>query len=200
MYTGRVSREKNLEAFLDLDVSGSKVVIGAGPDLDLLKQRYPEAHFLGYQHGEDLAKSLACADVFVFPSRTDTLGLVMLEALACGVPVAAFPVPGPIDLIFDGANGALDENLTAAYYRALSIEPEACVEFAERFSWERCTAQFVKQLRPITETASKARTDVADQDRAAAHRDVLVHDLPYNRELCESPHLDQKAESIALSS
>ncbi len=176
MYTGRVSSEKNLEAFLDLDVRGSKVIIGSGPALERLKARYPEAHFLGYRHGEELARCLASADLFVFPSRTDTLGLVMLEALACGVPVAAFPVPGPIDLITDGANGALDENLAAAYYRALSIEPTACVEFAEKFSWERCTERLLALLRPL--------------DTAA----------PYNRTPCKSAHPDQKAESIALSS
>jgi len=178
MYTGRVASEKNLDAFLDLDVKGSKVIVGAGPDLERLKARYPGAHFLGYRHGEELAKCLAAADVFVFPSRTDTFGLVILEAMACGVPVAAFPVPGPIDLITDGANGALDENLTAAFYRALSVDSSACVEFAERFSWERCTERFLACLSPLQ-----------DSDLAPA---------AYNRAPCRSAHPDRKAESIAL--
>jgi glycosyltransferase involved in cell wall biosynthesis len=178
MYTGRVASEKNLDAFLDLDVKGSKVIVGAGPDLERLKARYPEAHFLGYRHGEELAKCMAAADVFVFPSRTDTFGLVMLEAMACGVPVAAFPVPGPIDLITDGANGAIDENLTAAFYRALSVDSTACVEFAERFSWERCTERFLACLNPLQDSASALAA--------------------YNRAPCRSAHPDRKAESIAL--
>jgi len=180
MYTGRVAREKNLEAFLDLDVKGSKVIIGDGPDLERLKTRYPAAHFLGYRHGEALARCLASADVFVFPSRTDTLGLVMLEAMACGVPVAAFPVPGPMDLITDGGNGALDDNLAAAFYRALSIDSTACVEFAEQFSWERCTERFLSRLSRLHPTTPST--------------------APYNRHACESAHPDRKTESIALPS
>lgn len=180
IYAGRVAREKNLEAFLGLDVKGSKVIIGGGPDLERLKALYPDAHFLGYRHGEELARCLASADVFVFPSRTDTLGLVMLEAMACGIPVAAFPVPGPIDLITDGGNGALDENLAAAFYRALSVDATACVEFAEQFSWERCTARFQRRLIQL---------DATDQTMA-----------PYNRTPCESAHPDRKAASIVLPS
>ena len=99
LYVGRVSREKNLHAFLDLERPGSKVVVGDGPWLESLKVKYPEAHFLGALHGEELARAYASADVFVFPSRTDTFGLVMLEALASGVPVAAYPVPGPLDVL-----------------------------------------------------------------------------------------------------
>ncbi len=148
LYMGRVAPEKNIEAFLSLDLPGSKVVIGGGPSLDALKEKYPSVHFLGYRHGEELACHLAAADVFVFPSLTDTLGLVILEAMACGVPVAAFPVPGPKDLISDGGNGALDDDLRAAVFRALSVDGEACVEFAARFSWAACTSRFLSLLQP----------------------------------------------------
>jgi len=177
MYAGRVAKEKNLDAFLDLDVKGSKVIVGGGPDLERLRARHPRAHFLGYRHGIALARCLSAADVFVFPSRTDTLGLVMLEAMACGVPVAAFPVPGPLDLITDGGNGALDENLAAAYYRALSVDSTACVEFAEQFAWERCTARFLSCLSRL---------------------DATTRPPPYNPELCRSAHPDRKAGSIVL--
>ena len=189
MYAGRVASEKNLDAFLDLDVNGSKVIIGEGPDLERLKARYSSAHFLGYRHGNDLARCLAASDVFVFPSRTDTLGLVMLEAMACGVPVAAYPVPGPMDLITDGANGALDVDLTAAFFRALSVDSTACVEFAERFSWERCTERFLKHLRPV---------DSLQQAEALPHSDAIQ--APYNLKPCASAHPDRNTESIALSS
>lgn len=146
MYVGRVSPEKNLEAWLNLDLPGSKVVVGGGPALASLRRRHPEVLFTGYRHGEDLARTLAAADVFMFPSRTDTLGLVMLEAMACGVPVAAFPVPGPADLVIDGGNGALDEDLTEAFFRALAVPAEACVEYAAGFSWERSTRRFAALL------------------------------------------------------
>jgi len=146
MYMGRVAPEKNLEAFLDLSLPGSKVIVGGGPSLARLRRRYPEVHFLGYRHGRALAETLAAADVFVFPSRTDTLGLVILEAMACGVPVAALPVPGPQDLIVDGANGALDENLRDAVFRALAVAPEDCVEHAQQHSWEASTRCFLDGL------------------------------------------------------
>jgi glycosyltransferase involved in cell wall biosynthesis len=148
MYMGRVAPEKNLGAFLDLDLPGSKVVVGGGPMLARARRKYPDAHFLGYRHGEALARSLSAADVFVFPSRTDTLGLVMLEAMACGVPVAAFPVQGPADVVVDGGNGALDHDLRAAVFRALAVPPEACIEYAARFSWRRSTARFASLLVP----------------------------------------------------
>lgn len=159
MYMGRVSPEKNLEAFLDLDLPGSRVVVGGGPALERLRRRYPDVHFLGYRHGEALAATLASADVFVFPSRTDTLGLVILEAMACGVPVAAFPVPGPQDLIIDGANGAMNENLAEAVYRALAVAPEDCVEHAAQYSWERSTGRFLERLVPARPQRAVARKD-----------------------------------------
>jgi glycosyltransferase involved in cell wall biosynthesis len=151
MYMGRVAVEKGLDAFLDLELPGSQVVVGGGPDLDRLRRRYPTAHFLGPKFGEELARLLSAADVFVFPSRTDTLGLVMLEAMACGIPVAAFPVPGPIDVIKECSTGALDEDLAAAVYRALSLDGEACTEFAEYHSWQRSAERFLKfQKAPET--------------------------------------------------
>lgn len=146
MYMGRVAREKNIEAFLSLDLPGSKVVIGGGPAVDSLQRRYPDVHFRGFRHGEELARCLASADVFVFPSLTDTLGLVMLEAMACGVPVAAFPVPGPADLVVDGSNGALDTDLRQAVFRALALDPVACIEFAADHSWRRCSQRFLSLL------------------------------------------------------
>jgi glycosyltransferase involved in cell wall biosynthesis len=143
MYMGRVAVEKNLEQFLDLDLPGTQVVVGGGPDLSKLQKKYPAAVFTGSRFGVELAKLLSSADVFVFPSRTDTLGLVMLEAMACGVPVAAFPVPGPADLVQAGATGALDEDLKAAVFRALALDGEACIEFAREHSWRRSTEAFL---------------------------------------------------------
>jgi glycosyltransferase involved in cell wall biosynthesis len=149
MSVGRVAVEKNLEAFLSLDLPGSKVVIGEGPAEAELRRRFPEAHFLGLKQGSDLAGHIAAADVFVFPSRTDTFGLVQVEALACGVPVAAFPVMGPRDVIGDAPVGALDEDLRAACLRALDLPRDACRAHAMRFSWETCARQFVEHQRPI---------------------------------------------------
>lgn len=167
MYMGRVAPEKNIEAFLELDLPGSQVVVGGGPALEALKRRYPGVHFLGYRHGEDLARTLAAADVFVFPSRTDTFGLVILEAQACGVPVAAYPVPGPLDLITDGANGALDENLADAVFRALAVAPEDCTENAGRYTWEQGTRRFADLL--VTARSSAAAS--ASQPAGAALAD-----------------------------
>ncbi|WP_376697227.1 glycosyltransferase family 4 protein [Wenzhouxiangella sp. EGI_FJ10305] len=177
LYAGRVAVEKNLEAFLDLDLPGSKVVIGDGPALADLRERYPDAHFLGYRHGEELAELMGSADVFVFPSRTDTLGLVILESMACGVPVAAFPVPGPADLITDGGNGALDEDLREAVFQALSVDGDCCVEFAAGFSWDRCTRRFVSLLQPVEDEGVPGR---------------------YNRRPCHSLPPAPKPASIGL--
>lgn len=180
LYAGRVAPEKNLEAFLDLDLPGSRVVIGDGPALPGLRERYADAHFLGYRHGEELAAMVGSADVFVFPSRTDTLGLVVLEAMACGVPVAAFPVPGPADLIHDGGNGAIDEDLREAVFRALSVDGESCVEFATRFSWSACSQRFLELLQPVPGRAG----DDGDQG--------------YNPGPCRLPPRDPKRTSIVL--
>ncbi len=146
LYVGRVAIEKNLDAFLSLDLPGTKVVIGDGPARDQLARRYPNAKFLGPKTGEDLVRHYAAADVFVFPSKTDTFGLVMLEALACGVPVAAFPVQGPCDVIGGAAVGALREDLGEACVRALEIPREACRSFALTRSWRVCTEQFLANL------------------------------------------------------
>jgi len=146
MYVGRVTIDKNLPAYLDLDLPGSKVVVGSGPARDSLMRRYPHARFL-VAHGDDqLAEYYAAADAFVFPSRTDTFGLVMLEALASGVPVAAFPVTGPLDVIGDSGAGVLSEDLRAAALAALAIPPAACRAHAERFSWDRVAREFLEAL------------------------------------------------------
>src|SRR5258708_10381224 len=129
MTVGRVAVEKNLEAFLAMDLPGTKVVIGDGPHRALLQRRYPKARFLGEKTGQDLTSHLAAADVFVFPSRTDTFGVVQLEALACGTPVAAFPVTGPLDVIADHPVGALDTHLRSACILALGISRETCRSF-----------------------------------------------------------------------
>ncbi|MGI6656740.1 MAG: glycosyltransferase family 4 protein [Desulfobulbus sp.] len=149
VYVGRVAPEKNLPAFLDLDLPGKKWVIGGGPSLDALRARYPDTWFPGVKKGEDLATHLAAADVFVFPSLTDTFGVVLLEALACGVPVAAFPVTGPSYMIREGENGALDTDLRAACLRALTVSRSACRDFAAGYSWQVCTRQFLNNLAVV---------------------------------------------------
>ncbi|SDB70794.1 glycosyltransferase family 4 protein [Belnapia rosea] len=146
LYAGRVAVEKNLAAFLALDLPGTKVVIGDGPQRAELQRRYPAAQFLGYRENGQLARSYAGADVFVFPSRTDTFGLVLLEALASGTPVAAFPVTGPLDVVTDPRIGVLDEDLRAACLRALSCSRDAARSHAEAFSWKASMAQFRETL------------------------------------------------------
>ena len=144
---GRVAVEKNLPAFLALDLPGSKVVIGDGPQTAELKRRFPEAHFFGTLEGETLAAHLAAADVLVFPSRTDTFGVVQLEALASGVPVAAYPVAGPKDVIGGHAVGALNEDLRAACLEALTVSRGACREFALARTWAESARQFLSHCR-----------------------------------------------------
>ncbi|HSY05370.1 MAG TPA: glycosyltransferase family 1 protein [Steroidobacteraceae bacterium] len=145
-YVGRVAVEKNVDAFLKMPWSGSKIVIGDGPERPRLQAQYPHAVYAGFRFGEDLAAHLAAADVLVFPSLTDTFGLVNLEAMACGVPVAAFPVTGPIDVVQDGVTGALDADLARAASRALQLDPEACRERALQSSWAACTREFEGNL------------------------------------------------------
>jgi glycosyltransferase involved in cell wall biosynthesis len=145
-YVGRVAVEKNIDAFLKMDWTGSKIVVGDGPERARLAKQYPNAIFMGYRFGEDLARHLAAADVMVFPSRTDTFGLVNLEAMACGVPVAAYPVTGPIDVIEDGVTGCLDPDLAAAARRALSVDPNACREHALKSGWDVCSREFENNL------------------------------------------------------
>ena len=155
LYVGRVAVEKNIEAFLDLDLPGSKVVVGGGPQLASLKRAYPDVHFTGPRHGEALARAYASGDVFVFPSRTDTFGLVILEALACGTPVAAFPVTGPKDVLSGAAGkiGAVDVDLRRAALAALDADRAACRAHAERYSWRACAEIFLSHLVPIDEAA-----------------------------------------------
>jgi glycosyltransferase involved in cell wall biosynthesis len=149
---GRVAPEKNIEAFLALAVSGSKVVVGDGPALERMRAQYPKVVFMGSKHGAELASCYTAANVFVFPSRTDTFGLVNIEALACGVPVAGYPVPGPIDIVgLDGRGmnggakriGAVDEDLARAVSRALRTNREAAAREALHYSWEACTERFL---------------------------------------------------------
>lgn len=161
---GRVAPEKNLEAFLSLDLPGTKVVIGTGPDLERLRARFPDAHFPGAMAGEELASAYRAADCFVFPSRTDTFGLVMIEALACGLPVAGFPVPGPLDIV--GAHGrgpdgtmpatisALDEDLGLAIRRALGLDRQAAAVLGARYTWHRATDQFLAAIQHAADVRS----------------------------------------------
>jgi glycosyltransferase involved in cell wall biosynthesis len=151
---GRVAVEKNLEAFLSLDMPGSKVVIGDGPQKTELQRRYPKARFLGEKTGTDLSSHMAAADVFVFPSRTDTFGVVQLEALACGTPVAAFPVMGPLDVIADHPVGVLDTDLRSACIRALGMSRETCRGFALERSWENSARQFIGNLTALQPSRS----------------------------------------------
>ena len=149
LYVGRVAVEKNIEAFLALDLPGTKWVVGDGPARAALQRKFPEAAFLGAKKGADLSWHYRQADVFVFPSRTDTFGLVMLEAMACGTPVAAYPVTGPIDVVRQGVSGILDNDLRAAAMAALDLPRDAVREHALAFSWERATAQFLGNLHPV---------------------------------------------------
>jgi glycosyltransferase involved in cell wall biosynthesis len=146
LYVGRVAVEKNIEAFLKLDLPGTKLVVGDGPQLESLRAKYPQVKFVGAKMGQELSRYYAAADVFVFPSRTDTFGLVLLEALASGVPVAAYPVTGPLDIIKGAGVGCLDEDLGRAAHEALRFSPEHCRKHAMKFSWQACTEQFLKNL------------------------------------------------------
>jgi glycosyltransferase involved in cell wall biosynthesis len=149
MYVGRVAVEKNVEAFLALDLPGTKVVVGDGPQRDMLARRHPAAIFTGAKHGEELAAHFRSADAFVFPSRTDTFGLVLLEAMASGTPVAAYPVPGPIDVVRAGVSGLLAEDLRAAAVGALALDRTGVRAHALEFSWTHATQQFMSHLRPL---------------------------------------------------
>ncbi|MDH1262544.1 glycosyltransferase family 1 protein [Pseudomonas sp. GD03944] len=143
LYVGRIAPEKSLKAFLDLELPGEKQVVGDGPQRDALEAAYPAVRFLGYQHGEALAERYRQASVLVFPSRTDTYGLVMLEALACGTPVAAFPVPGPLDVLEAGVTGVMNEDLGEACRAALALDRAVCAERAGRQSWRASALEFL---------------------------------------------------------
>ncbi len=149
LYVGRVAVEKNIRAFLDLQLPGTKYVVGDGPLLGEMRRRYPAVRFPGAKFGAELSRYYAASDVFVFPSRTDTFGLVLLEALASGVPVAAYPVPGPLDVIDSHGVGALNSNLARAVEIALTISGERCRAYALGFTWQRTAHQFLENLHPI---------------------------------------------------
>ncbi len=163
LYVGRVAVEKNIEAFLKTDVPGTKVVVGDGPALKKLQSDYPDVRFLGAKFGAELAAAYAGADVFVFPSKTDTFGLVMIEALACGTPVAAYPVQGPLDVV--GADGTgpfedwhtpiacLDDDLSTAIKGALGCDRTSCTAFARKYDWDIVTDQFLDALSITPDTA-----------------------------------------------
>jgi glycosyltransferase involved in cell wall biosynthesis len=157
LYVGRVAVEKNIQAFLELDLPGSKWVAGEGPAFEGLKRRFPEVNYLGVLNQHELAEVYASADVFVFPSKTDTFGLVLLEALACGLPVAAYPVTGPLDVIGDSNAGALHEDLRTACLNALELKRENAVTHAQRFSWRSASEQFISYLHPRTSANNQRR-------------------------------------------
>jgi glycosyltransferase involved in cell wall biosynthesis len=155
LYVGRVSVEKNLEPFLSLDMPGTKLIVGDGPGRAELEARYPEAKFLGIKSGEELTALYASADVFVFPSRTDTFGLVLLEALASGTPIAGYPVTGPIDVANDANVGGISEDLGEAIAHALQCSREECRRYAEQFRWDEATRIFIETLTPMRSRKSR---------------------------------------------
>jgi glycosyltransferase involved in cell wall biosynthesis len=155
LYVGRVAVEKNVEAFLGLDLPGSKWVVGTGPAIDGIRARFPDVNYLGLLDREELARVYAAADVFVFPSKTDTFGLVLLEAMACGLPVAAYPVTGPRDVIGDSAAGVLHDDLRTACLEALKLRREDAVKRASLFTWRAATEQFLSHLHPRKRGAAR---------------------------------------------
>jgi glycosyltransferase involved in cell wall biosynthesis len=155
LYVGRVAIEKNIEAFLNARHPGSKVIVGDGPALAQLKAAYPNAHFLGPKFGDDLAAIYAAADVFVFPSKTDTFGLVMIEAMACGTPVAAYPVTGPVDVL-KPQTGVMHDDLDLAIAGALTLDRAECAAYGRDFTWAASTRQFLAALVPVTDEALAA--------------------------------------------
>ena len=158
LYVGRVAVEKNIEAFLELDLPGSKWVVGVGPALKSIQERFPKVNYLGVLDQHELAQVYAAADVFVFPSKTDTFGLVLLEAMACGVPVAAYPVTGPVDVIGDSTTaGVLHEDLRTACLQALKLRREDALAHARRFSWRSATEQFLAHAHPRAQTGERTR-------------------------------------------
>jgi glycosyltransferase involved in cell wall biosynthesis len=179
VYVGRLAVEKNIDAFLKMPWSGAKLVVGDGPERARLQLSYPQAVFAGYRFGEELAAYLAAGDVFVFPSRTDTFGLVNLEAMACGLPVAAYPVTGPIDVVEDGVTGALDEDLARAAQRALLLDPSACRERALRSSWESCTREFERNLTGLRSGTPLLAAGAAGLQRAGQALSQIVQRGPH---------------------
>jgi len=149
LYVGRVAVEKTLDDFLALDLPGSKVVVGVGPALDALRARFPSAHFMGARSNGELSRIYASSDVFVFPSKTDTFGIVLLEAIASGLTVAAYPVTGPADIFADGIGGALSDNIGEAALKALELDREAAREKALSYSWDKCASMLIDRVREV---------------------------------------------------
>jgi glycosyltransferase involved in cell wall biosynthesis len=162
LFAGRVAIEKNIEAFLKLDVPGAKVVVGDGPARRALQAKYPDVLFTGYRHGVDYARTIAAADVFVFPSLTDTFGLVMIEAMACGTPVAAFNVASPVDVVADNLSGALDADLSKAVQRALKLDRHRVHQVALAFTWSRTAEMFLSWLAPFDHQPASTQTRGAE--------------------------------------
>ena len=154
---GRIAVEKNIEAFLELDLPGSKVVVGKGPQEAELKKKYPDIHFVGAKYGDDLARHFADADVFVFPSKTDTFGLVIIEAMATGTPVAAYPVTGPIDIVPGSGGGVLDDNLQKACLECLELDRADAAAHAQNYSWDAVSQTFFEYLTPEYEPVARKR-------------------------------------------
>jgi glycosyltransferase involved in cell wall biosynthesis len=176
LYVGRVSKEKNIEAFLEAEVPGKKVVVGGGPHLPALKGRFPDVTFTGPKTGEDLARAYASADVFVFPSRTDTFGLVLLEAMASGVPVAAYPVTGPIDVVGEGVSGCLDEDLGKAARAALRLDRAKVRADAFRFTWTTAAELFLDNIGNVS-AAAAARVAAAGKAPRTGTRSAMPQQL-----------------------
>ena len=153
LHVGRIAIEKNIEAFLAMDLPGEKWVAGEGPSRKELQKKYPEVRWFGWLSGDELARLYRSADVFVFPSRTDTFGLVMIEAMACGTPVAAYPVTGPIDVVGNSEGGVLREDLRVASLMALKLDRRKVADYGAKFSWDAATSQFLDALRPIIRAA-----------------------------------------------
>ncbi|MGB5630646.1 MAG: glycosyltransferase [Woeseiaceae bacterium] len=166
VHMGRIAVEKSIEKFLELELPGSKVVIGDGPARPGLERQFPDACFVGYRFGRELASYLAGGDVFVFPSHTDTFGLVMLEAMACGLPIAAYPVDGPVDVVSNGVTGILDDDLGSACIAALALNRQHCREYAEQRSWRTATRQLERHL--LLPDSPPAARQGATQARSSA--------------------------------
>ena len=169
VHMGRIAVEKNIEAFLSLDLPGSKLIVGDGPHLEKLKQEFPDVHYTGYKFGEELASYIAASDVFVFPSLTDTFGIVLLEAMSCGLPVAAYPVTGPIDVVENGVSGVLSDNLKQACLDAMKLNPADCIAHARKFSWENSANTFLDNLSPINRSGYSESSDTISNEQAGQY-------------------------------
>ncbi len=173
IYVGRLAVEKGIEDFLSSEAPGRKVIVGDGPKRCILETKYPEARFTGYLFGEDLIREMNAADVFAFPSKTDTFGLVMLEAMACGLPVAAYPITGPIDVVENGKSGCLDQDLTAALIGASGLSSADAIARAQNFTWQKTAHMLVENLARINlscESEAKNKLPVQLKHQQAAQQ------------------------------